>query len=63
MEDGAMNGFSLILEKVGGDDAVAFDEFFRLLPSFLHDYEQIGPDGIAERYGRVMEEIRHDPVG
>ena len=61
--DGPMSGFSLILEKVGGDDALAFDEFFRLLPLFLHDYDQIGPDGIEERYGKVMEEIRHGPVG
>ena len=55
--DGPMSGFSLILERVGGDDALAFDEFFRLLPLFLQDYEQIGPDGIAECYGRVMKEI------
>src|SRR5213592_1253362 len=30
-------GFDLILEHVGGDPKLAFDEFFRLLPAYLSD--------------------------
>ncbi|MDB6021926.1 MAG: hypothetical protein JWQ04_1783 [Pedosphaera sp.] len=57
VNDGAMDGFSLIREKVGGDESLAFDEFFQLLPGFIHDLEQIGPDGIHTRYTEAMKEI------
>jgi hypothetical protein len=57
VRDGAMSGFCLIMEKVGGDEQLAFDEFFRLLPLYKKDLEEIGPDGIANRYEQVMGEI------
>jgi hypothetical protein len=56
--DGAKNVFCLILDEVGGDEHLAFDEFFRLLPVYSHDYQKIGADGIIERYTKVMMEIR-----
>jgi hypothetical protein len=56
--DGPMNGFSLILEKVGGDERLAYDEFFTLLPEYLRDVEEIGEAGIGARYVKVMEAIR-----
>src|SRR5262245_23506805 len=34
---GPNNGFGLIEEKVGGDQKLAFDEFFSLLPVFVRD--------------------------
>src|SRR5215469_4981518 len=36
------DGFTLIREKVNGDEDLAFDEFFRLLPEFVKDMEQVG---------------------
>jgi hypothetical protein len=58
VNDGAMSGFTLIMEKVGGDESRAFDEFFRLLPLFVADMEQIGPESVVARYKEVMHEIR-----
>src|SRR5262245_51955742 len=54
--DGPMNWFCLIRERVGGDEALAFDEFFRLLPGFIRDMEQLGPDAIHAHYLEVMSE-------
>jgi hypothetical protein len=62
VNDGAMNGFALILEKVEHDEGLAFDEFFKLLPDFIRDMEQHGPESIHAHYMTVMDEIRkrHD---
>lgn len=49
VKDGAMNGFSLILEHVGGDEKLAFDEFFRLLPLYERDMAEFGGEGNDER--------------
>lgn len=56
IREGAMSGFCLITEKVGGNEQLAFDEFFRLLPLYKKDLEEIGPDGIFARYAEVMKE-------
>ena len=48
--------FDLILEHVGGDEQKAFDEFFRLLPDFLHDKKELGRDGILSRFSDVQDE-------
>lgn len=58
INDGAMNGFGLIREKSEEDETTAFDEFFKLLPEFMKDFETIGPDGINARHTEVMGEIR-----
>jgi hypothetical protein len=57
MYDGPMNGFALILEKVGGDEQLAFDEFFRLLPLYKKDLAEIGPDRITERHKEVIYQL------
>ena len=46
------------LEKVGGNEQFAFEEFFRLLPKYIHDLEEVGSEGVCARYGEVMEQIR-----
>ena len=56
--DGPMDGFSLIREKVGGDEDLAFEEFFRLLPLFIRDLEKMGPEGIVASYRKVLTAIR-----
>lgn len=58
VRDGAMGGFCLIFEHVGEDEQRAFEEFFRLLPDYIRDLQEIGPDGIHKRYLKVMGEIR-----
>lgn len=55
---GPKNGFYLIREHVGGDDALAFDEFFRLWSLYVSDVAKLGFDGIMARYG---EFVRHPP--
>ena len=55
--DGPNNGFTLILEHVGGDERLAFDEFFRLLPAYVKDMAELGPEGVHARYGEVMSQI------
>ena len=47
----------LILDRTGGDEAAAFDEFFRLLPLYLRDKTELGAAGINERFVTVMREI------
>jgi len=49
------NGFVLILEHVGGDSKLAFDEFFRLLPLYLGDREQWGREGILSRFTEIQD--------
>ena len=60
VRDGPRNGFTLIREHVGGDEPSAFGEFFRLLPDYIHDIQEIGPEGISTRYRDVMARIRTD---
>ena len=55
--DGAKGGFTLIREHVKEDERLAFDEFFRLLPLYFKDMEELGPDGIHTHYGQVMGEL------
>lgn len=57
MYDGPRNGFSLIRDKVGGDEQLAFDEFFRLLPLYKKDLADIGPDGIGKRHQEVIDQL------
>ncbi len=58
VSDRARNGFTLIRERVGGDERLAFEEFFRLLPHYIHDMREIGPEGISARYIEAMAKIR-----
>jgi len=55
--DGPRGGFSLIREHVGGDERLAFDEFFKLLPLYAKDMAELGPDGIHAHYGQVMNQL------
>lgn len=57
VKDGAMNGFSLILDHVGGDQRQAFDEFFRLLPKYAKDVSEVGLAGIEAHYNEVMAQM------
>jgi hypothetical protein len=50
------DGFHMILEHVGGDDQKAYEEFFRLLPTFLHDKQQLGRDGILSRFSEAQDD-------
>jgi hypothetical protein len=44
----------LILEHVS-DPKLAYDEFFRLLPTYVKDRQELGWDGIHSRFGVVQE--------
>jgi len=55
--DGPKGGFTLIREHVGGEERLAFYEFFRLLPLYAKAMADLGPDGIHARYGQVMSEL------
>ncbi|HVM48402.1 MAG TPA: hypothetical protein VMU04_10260 [Candidatus Acidoferrum sp.] len=55
--DGPKGGFTLIREHVGGDERLAFDEFFKLLPLYARDMAELGPDGIHAHYGQVMSQL------
>jgi len=57
VSDGPKNGFTLIREHVHGDESLAFDEFFRLLPLYTKDMAELGPDGIDALYGQIMSEL------
>jgi len=48
--------FTLIIEHVGGDERLAFDEFFRILPDFLRDRQQLGRDAIISRFCQVQDD-------
>jgi hypothetical protein len=48
------DGFTLILEHVDGDPFLAFDEFFRLLPIYLKDRQQLGFEGIHIRFNEIQ---------
>jgi hypothetical protein len=50
-------GFILIIEHVGGDERLAFDEFFRILPEFVRDKQQLGRDAIISRFCEVQDEL------
>lgn len=55
--DESNDGFSLILQHVGGDERLAFDEFFRLYPDYAKDMQELGPDGVHARYTEAMAQI------
>ena len=57
--DEAKNAFTLIREHVGGDETLAYDEFFRLLPAYAKDMAEKGTYGISKWYGQVMIQLRH----
>jgi hypothetical protein len=40
-----------------GDEQKAFDEFFRLVPSFVRDREEIGRDGILSRFSEIQDQL------
>jgi len=48
--------FDMILERVGGDERKAYDEFFRLLPDYLRAKQELGKDGILSRFCEVQDE-------
>ena len=50
------NSFSMILEHVGGDLQKGFDEFYRLLPMYLRDKEELGWRGILSKFSTVQQE-------
>ena len=50
------DSYMMILEHVGGDEGKAFNEFFRLLPEYLRDQEQLGREGILSRFCKVQDE-------
>lgn len=50
-------GLDMILEHVGGDDRLAYDEFFRLLPEYLRDRQDLGWEGIHARFGDIQDEL------
>jgi hypothetical protein len=60
-----MGSFDLILDHVDRDEQKAFDEFFKLLPEYLRDRDEIGRDGILSRFSKVqdecMEALRKQP--
>jgi hypothetical protein len=51
------SGFDLILEHADGDEQLAYDEFFRLLPDYLRDWQELGFGGIQDRFGRIQEAL------
>jgi hypothetical protein len=52
------NGFTRIKLEVGGNDELAFDEFYRLLPLYEKDIKEIGFDGIMQRHREHWNELR-----
>jgi hypothetical protein len=58
--NGGNDGFGLIRQHVGGDECLAFDEFFKLLPLYAKDLADLGPDGIHAHYGQVMSQLRDE---
>ena len=57
---GGLGGLDMILEHVGDDEQKAYDEFFRLLPSFLHDKQELGGDAIISRFSQVQDELENE---
>ena len=55
-----MDAFHMIVEHVGGDEQKAFDEFFRFLPEYVHEREQIGRDAIISRFCEVQDECMEE---
>jgi len=53
----ATGAYDMILEHVGGDEGMAYDEFFRLLPEYLQDRQRIGFEGIQLRFSEVQEQL------
>jgi len=50
------DSYHMILEHFGGDERKAYDEFFRLLPDYLRDRQQLGWDSIVSRFTEVQDE-------
>lgn len=55
--------FDLILEQAGGDEKKAFDDFFRILPDYVRDRDELGWNGIQTRFGEVQDELRKESGG
>jgi hypothetical protein len=53
-------GFELILEQVGGDERRAYNEFFRILPDYLRDRQQLGFESIQLKFSEIQEQILKD---
>jgi len=51
------DSFNMILEHVAGDERLAYDEFFRLLPDFVREREKLGRDGILSQFTKVQDEL------
>jgi hypothetical protein len=51
------DGFTLILEHVGADETLAFDEFFQLLPDYVRDRQELGLDGIVSRFSEAQDKL------
>ena len=58
---GPRSGFLLIRAHVGSDERSAFAEFRRLLPEYIRDMQEIGPNGISARYTEVLAQIGEAP--
>jgi hypothetical protein len=57
---GPRNGFSLIRDHVGEDEKLAFREFFRLLPDYIRDMRDLGPEGMDEKLAKAFEPLRSE---
>lgn len=55
--DGPRSGFSLIREHVAGDERLAFDECFKLVPLYAKDMAELGPDGVYAHFCEVMKQL------
>ena len=53
----SMGGFDIILDRVGGDERKAYDEFFTLLPNYIRDRDQVGVDSIRLRFSEVQDDL------
>ena len=61
VHDGPRNGFRLILEHVDMRDDLAFEEFFRLWPSYQRERVEYGSEGISARYMDAMQQLLSKP--
>jgi hypothetical protein len=53
--EGSMDWFSIVLEQAGGDDRRGFALFFELLPQYIRDLREIGPEGISARHAEATK--------
>jgi hypothetical protein len=47
----------LIREHVAGDERLAFDECFKLVPLYAKDMAELGPDGVYAHFCEVMKQL------